>query len=256
MDNLLSGFHTVGKELQEETDRLDESGVARLVDWMTKYDCGTITAFRNNREDDDPVKPGEPYVRKEKLQRNVKLLAQLEDLRYHVTSVRGGYIENYGTPEAVAVHENTFFVVDHENRGTLENDLRKLGEEWNQDSIMFIPKGGIKAVLWGTSRKPDAQPAYGENWVMDTRKVGYKRATGPDKDDPSKEAPVEGYNRPDPMFFTKKGNLPFFFESIRKEFSLPQGMMGRWGAHTAATRPWQEITEAHFPAITDETFEE
>jgi hypothetical protein len=256
LHRILSDFHEVGQAYKEDFDRLDEAGLARLISWMTQYDCGTITAFRNKREEDDPVKPGEPYTRREKLQRNVQLLAELQDLRYNVTSVRGGYIENYGTPEAIPVHENTFFVVDQGGKGTLEIALRKLGEEWNQDSIMFIPKGGIKAILWGTSKKPDARPSYGEKWEMDTRKAGYKRVTQPDPKKPDKEIPVEGYNRPDPMYFTKKGNLPFFFESIYREHRLAEGMMGRWGVHMAAIRPWQNIAESHFISITEETLDE
>lgn len=255
LGRILSDFHEVGQEYKEDIGRLDEAGIARLIDWMTKFPCGTITAFRNSREEDDPVKPGEPYTRKEKLQRNVQLLAQLQDFRYKVISVRGGFIENYDTPEAVPVHENTFFVVDYANMGTLEANLRRLGEIWNQDSVLFLPQGGEKAILWGTSKK-NHFPEYGTSVEFSTLKAGYKNATQPDPENPGKQIKVPGYNRPDPEFFTKKGNLPFFFESIYREHTLTDSVNGRWGTHTFAIRPWQNITEEYFYLVTDKGLDE
>ena len=37
----------------------------------------------------------------------------------------GSYIENYETPQAVEVKENSLFVVDIKDSGRLEKDLKK-----------------------------------------------------------------------------------------------------------------------------------
>ena len=59
----------------------------------------------------------------------------------------------YGTDKAKEVGEHTYFIVDSEDTGNLEKDLRSLGEEFDQDSILFIPKGGEKSTLFGTNKK-------------------------------------------------------------------------------------------------------
>jgi len=68
----------------------------------------------------------------------------LLDKKYDVVRVQGKYIENYGKPDAVEVGENVFFVIDAYDKGELLKDFRELGEKFQQDSILFIPKGGNK----------------------------------------------------------------------------------------------------------------
>ena len=65
--------------------------------------------------------------------------------------MRGVYIENYDTPEAKDVGEDTFFVVDLDDKGNLKKTLMEFGEEYDQDSILFVPKGGTKGLLIGTN---------------------------------------------------------------------------------------------------------
>lgn len=233
-----SGFHISGDEMQDNLVRLDEPGLIKIIDRMLIADCGMITASRGEQS------------KRENLQRNVSLLAKLQDLRYNVISVRGGYIENYGSDEASPVHENTFFVVNARGVRDLEADLRKLGEEFDQDSIMFIPKGGQKSILIGTSHRDKAYPPYGQKEEFSNLKVGYKRATKTD-DKTGEQVPLEGYNRPDPEFFTLKGKLPFFYESIVREHVLPEGWGGRLGCSTVAKKSWREIPESMFDRLKD-----
>ena len=117
-----------------------ESGLSRLTHWMDLYDCGTITAFRGE------------YTKAENLKRNKSLQAKLLSKNYNITVVKGAYIENMGTPKEKEVKEDTFFVVDAKERGTLKEDLKKFGEEFDQDSVLFIPKGGQTSLLIGTSK--------------------------------------------------------------------------------------------------------
>ena len=80
-------------------------------------------------------------ARKEKQQRNKLLLSKLRARGYSVTSIKGSYIENYGTPNAREVGESSFFVADLQDKGTLLNDLKKFGKEFDQDSILFGKAG-------------------------------------------------------------------------------------------------------------------
>lgn len=126
---------------------LNESSLSRLWDKSQNYDFGIITAFRYARE----CGTGEPYTTKENLQRNSILLNKLRGRGYSVTSIKGSFIENYGDPEnEIEVAENSFFVADEQNKGTLKSDLIRFGQEFEQDSIIFGEKGQ-DSVLIGTN---------------------------------------------------------------------------------------------------------
>jgi len=135
---------------------LNESSLSRLYQWSSKYDFGIITAFRYAPD----CGSGEPYTKQENLQRNSSLLAKLRASGYSVTSIKGSYIENYGSKNAREVGENSFFVADIQNHGTLNQDLQRLGGEFEQDSIIFGEAGG-SGVLIGTNNCPEGYPGFG-----------------------------------------------------------------------------------------------
>lgn len=150
------------------TKYMNESSLSRLYQHMTEHDTGTITAFRAEEHHPNETmnkKVVKTYTRKENQERNRKLFARLQQ-RYHVTSVKGAYIENYGTKFAKEVGEEVYFVVDWADTGNLEKDLRKWGTEFNQDSVLFIPKGGKAGYLIGTKKDEFsnyyAYPHYGQ----------------------------------------------------------------------------------------------
>jgi len=118
---------------------LNESSLSRVHEHMTKHDTGFITAFRGKNS------------KSVNQQLNKQLKAKLLLQDYGVTEVSGAYIENYDTDEAKEVGENTFFVVDLNDKGNLKTKLKLLGEEYDQDSILFVPKGGTKGLLIGTN---------------------------------------------------------------------------------------------------------
>ena len=72
-------------------------------------------------------------------------------------------IENFlSKTSAKEVAEDSFFVVDLKDTGRLERDLKRLGEDFLQDSIIFISEG--EGYLIGTSpypNNPNAYPPYG-----------------------------------------------------------------------------------------------
>lgn len=138
-----------------ENTLLNESGLSRIWKQTKEHDFGTITAFRDARDCNE----GERYTSKEKKQMNKSLLAKLLSLRYGVTKIKGSYIENYGKKNAKEVGENSFIVIDILDKGTLRKDLLRLGEEFEQDSIIFGVKGR-HGTLIGTNKCPNGYPGY------------------------------------------------------------------------------------------------
>jgi len=193
--------------------RYIESGLSRLYSKMENHDCGTITA---SREKDMINGKLHYYTRKENKQRNLSLLAKLQAGGYLVTKVKGSYIENFGTPDAVEVSENVFFVEDTYDMGTLEEDLIELGEEFNQDSILYIPRGGLNGILIGTN---DAEfPGYHKKINYSNRNFGTAGE-----------------------FMTKVRSRPFIFESVIKEYQENHGYLGMQALFTMARMDWQKI---------------
>ena len=134
---------------------LNESSLSRLWSKANSHDYGTITAFRYAKE----CGLGEPFTTQQNLQRNSLLLSKLRAKGYSVTSIKGSYIENYGSKNAREVSENSFFVSDIQDNGGLKKDLLALGELFEQDSIIYGEKSNA-GVLVGTSHCPDAYPNY------------------------------------------------------------------------------------------------
>lgn len=201
---------------------LKESGLARLAQHMENHDCGTITAFRSKEgcaQQDD-----KEYTLQDNLKRNKQLLANLQSMGYGVTSVKGAYIENYKTPDAKEVTENVFFVVDLKDDGKIEQSLRKLGEQYEQDSILFIPKGGKGSELIGTNHCENSYPGYGKKISFNDRKLGGKGE-----------------------FMTKVSGRPFVFESNLLEQVCPNNyyedanIMGKWATKEITKRNWKDI---------------
>lgn len=101
------------------------------------------------------------YSPDENVQRALKLHKDLLHTGHEITPVKGGYVENYKTPKAKRVYENTY-MVSHgktgENGGIKEN-LIALGKKYEQDSVMHKPHDSDTANLHGT--KEGAYPGLG-----------------------------------------------------------------------------------------------
>ncbi len=192
-------------------NKLNETSLSRLISKMEQHDCGTITAYRSE------------YTKNENQQRNRNLLAKLLDKRYGVTSVKGSYIENYDTPDAIEVGEHVFFIEDIQDRNKLEIDLKQLGEKFEQDSILFIPKPGLIAYLWGTNIKnPKTYPGYGNMKEYPNRSLGKNN-----------------------IMMTKVRGRPFLFNEVIEEHPLPCNSLSKFGCHTYANMPWQKMDKVN-----------
>jgi len=199
------------------TTILKESSLSRILSHMQDHDCGIITAFRNARD----CGAGERYTRAENLQRNRSLFSKIfTAYRHQITAIKGVSVENYGSPNAKEISEEVFFVVDAHDRGTLLADLKRWGEEFEQDSILFIPKGGNRAELHGTYHCPNGFPKFGEVNKIDSRKLGAKGE-----------------------FFTIVNGRPFKFYSLNdiSENVGPGGNLGYWACSMASKKHWTEM---------------
>jgi len=83
--------------------------------------------------------------------RNRDLKAALLASGYGVTKVKGSYIEDFETPAAVEVSENSLFAVNLKDNPSFISDVEKLGRKFCQDSVLVIPRGGKGAKLLGTN---------------------------------------------------------------------------------------------------------
>ena len=198
---------------------ISESSLSRLYKHMKEHDSGTVTAYRSE------------YTNEENKKRNYVLSAKIAHKRYQITEVDGVYIENFESKDPkkppIEVKERVFFVVDANDTGDLEKELIKWGEEGlngdgsdSQDSIMFIPKGGAKGILIGTSHRESGYPPYGIK----------------------KEYPDAVWGKPG-QFMTKIHGRPYFFnENVEgKELVLPEGYFGRYGCYAVSTMPWRNL---------------
>jgi len=202
---------------------ISESSLSRIQEKISKHDCATITAFRNDPTDDTYCAPDYKApslyqqqglsAREINMRNNNLLRAALLDKGFSVTPIDGTYIENFGTDDEIEVKENSFFVA---NTSSLTQEeffgiLIDLGKKFCQDSIMLIPMGGENARLHGTNTS--AFPGLDQS-------VSYKSTTYGKKKE----------------FMSKVGNRPFaavnenLFETY-KDLTGKQRMAVRAMAH-------------------------
>lgn len=134
---------------------LNESSLTRVWKQAQKYDTGTISAYRDAKDCNE----GEPYTKKDKEKRSVILKSKLIKLGYGITTVKGTYIENFKTKNAIKVKEKAFLVIDIKGSGNLWRDLTKLGLEFEQDSVTYSKPSG-EYVIIGTNKCPKGYPGF------------------------------------------------------------------------------------------------
>ena len=197
---------------------INESSLSRVLQHNNEHDCGTITAFRFARD----CNTGEVYTKAEKKQMNKSLKSKLLKLKYSVTAVKGQYDEGGA---AKVQSEDVFFVVDIKDSGNLENDLMKLGEDFEQDSILFIPKGAITgeadAYLIGTNRCPTNDTPYRQKGLK------FNKST---------------LGRKGAMIYTLVGGRPLVMESDDCSPVIPPSSINSlWLMEVYAERNWKNV---------------
>ena len=180
-------------DLSKWKELLNESSLSRIYSHIQKTDVAIITAYRDDPFDLSKCLPEAEIVeadtknpRASNLLRNRNLKAVLLSKKYGVTKVKGSYIEDFDTPQAIEVKENSLFVVNLEQDPNFISDIVTLGKKFCQDSVLIIPKGGEGAYLHGTNNSEF--PGLDQKVNVGSLKMG-----GEDE------------------FMTKVGNRPFTF---------------------------------------------
>lgn len=158
----------IKKKLLEEVDNfnniaiynneLNEKSLNRMMLWLNKCDCAFITAFRYKLIDienpdktyygpNDNWKDKKIFTHEENREKNKLLKAELLNLKYGVTTVKGVYSEGMNNESS----EESFFVVNRFNDPNFLNNLLSLAEYFNQDSIYYKPKDKTYGYLIGTN---------------------------------------------------------------------------------------------------------
>lgn len=193
---------------------INESSLSRIYRQNILHDCGALTAWRKA----ESCGTGRPHTHTENAQRNRSLLAKLIARGYGVTTLHGRY------PEGGHIStEDSYFVVDREDQGALEQDIQNLGAQFEQDSVLIVPKGAVegkaKAFLLGTNTCKGNWIAFGAKEFFNHGKFGY-----------------------DSKIYTSYVNgRPFIFEEVGDEVMLPNSGFGWWSAHLAANKHWTEL---------------
>jgi len=193
---------------------LNESSLSRLWKHNEEHDAAALTAFRKGADCGE----GEPYTKKENKQRNKSLLAKLKAKGYGVTKLHGSYPEGGKTAKEIS-----YFVVNLSDDADFEKEILKLGKGFDQDSILYIPKGAIKgeskAYLIGTNSCKNIWLGMGKKEVFNKGRMGYDS----------------------PIYTSRVNGRPFLFEEIGEEVLSPASGMGIWAMHLVAEKQWKDI---------------
>lgn len=169
-----------------------ESSLSRIWKHVTEHESGTISAFRSREN----CGGGAKITKSTNKKNNSKLKKKLLNMGYGVTKIKGVYIENYGSPNAQPVKEDSLIVVDLQDKGKLKEDLIKLGQYFDQDSITYSKPSGDYYLI-STNTCPEGYPGSG--------KVGVSIKLG---------KPFFGK---DGEFYSTVNGRPFVFENITEE---------------------------------------
>lgn len=200
-------------------NNINESSLSKIYRYNLLYDCGIISAYRKAKN----CGKGHLYTIVEKKARNCNLEAKLRSKGYQVCQIKSKHINS----DLEFVKEKSFFVFDDKNKGTLLDDLCSLGAYFEQDFILFMPKGTVEnldlAFLIGTNNCP-------ENRLKMNEKVYFENKNLVKSDDI--------------FIFTMNGN-PFIFDDIIIENPIqsPGNGFGWWSLYLVANKEWYETIE-------------
>ena len=193
---------------------LNESSLSRLWKHNEEHDTAALTAFRKGADCGE----GEPYSKKDNAKRNKSLIAKLKAKGYGVTKLHGSYPEGGKTTKEIS-----YFVVNLSDDADFEKEILKLGKGFDQDSILYIPKGAIKgeskAYLIGTNSCKNNWLGIGKKEVFNKGRLGYDS----------------------PIYTSRVNGRPFLFEEIGEEVLSPASGMGVWAMHLIAEKQWKDI---------------
>lgn len=194
---------------------LTESSITRIMQHMINHDTALMSGFRET----DDCDVGELYSLKDNKKRNKSMKAKLITMGYSTTNVKGVWVQNFGKTSSKELDEDSFFVVDYKDKGNLRKDIIKIGQEFQQDSVLFINKDGGSELI-GTNKCPDAWPGYGK----------------------VQKYPTKVFGNSESEFLTKKKGKPFYFtEDTIPAFNGGLGLRSRAYWSKISEQAWEDI---------------
>ena len=154
-DNEIVNFNRV---IDKSNKRVNESSVQQMLQWLIDCDCAFISASRSELKDirdgkstylgsNKDLKESKRFTPEENRQKNKLIVAELLLLGYGVTKIKcvnpGGM-----TDETSA---ESYLVVNRCNDENFLNQLLRIAEYYNQDSIYYKEKGKMEGSLIGTN---------------------------------------------------------------------------------------------------------
>ena len=215
--------------ISEEVEKINESGLNRVYYHIQNHNCAILTGFQKDTKDFSSCLINSDKTVNNK-ERNKNLRAFLLEKGYGVTSVKGTYVENYMTDNAVEVKENSYFVVNLNDSSSFFENIKNLGEYFCQDSVLIIPKEerneqseiiSDKPYLLGTN---NSWPGNGEKQELNYFKGGVESEF---------MTRVKGR----PIVFEGKG------EKIKLERYCDYSKMGRWSISICAKEVDKKVKE-------------
>ena len=192
------------EEEDEEDDDLQEATLSGISELVQTYDYGVISAEREGED----CGMGRKYSRGENRRRTAMLKKELDLRGYSITKIegfmqkqdddkdeKGNDIKRSEPVMKEVFTEDSFFVVDMDMTGNLERDIIRLGERFEQDTVIFGEAGG-PAYLIGTNDCP-GEPDRGERFSIGHFRGGRSGA-----------------------YFSKVRNRPFVFEDFEAAYDL------------------------------------
>ena len=154
-DNEIVNFNNV---IDKTNKRINESSIKRMLQWLKDCDCAFISAFRCELKDIRDKKltylgpnkdwdEGKRFTPKENHTKNRLMVAELLLLGYGVTKIK--CVNPEGMPDEKS--EERYLVVNRCNDENFLNNLLRISEYYNQDSIYYKEKGKTEGSLIGTN---------------------------------------------------------------------------------------------------------
>ena len=144
--------------IDKSNKRINESSIKRMLQWLKDCDCVFISAFRSELKDIRDKKltylgpnkdweEGKRFIPEENRTKNRLIVAELLQLGYGVAKIKDVYREVI-TDET---SEESYLVVNRCNDDNFLNNLLRISEYYNQDSIYYKEKGKTEGSLIGTN---------------------------------------------------------------------------------------------------------